>query len=88
MKHALRRILEKKSFVLIKKGLLVVIACLGSPHSLTQCLKIQREQKIRRQVNPSHFTKFGKIRRNSEKFDRNAFDERKEQEFFGNTKIG
>jgi hypothetical protein len=32
--------------------------------------------------------KFGKIRRNSGKFDRNAFDERKEQEFFENTKIG
>jgi hypothetical protein len=49
--------------------------------STAQCLKIQREQKIRRQSNPSHFTKFGKIRRNLGKFDRNAFDERKEQEF-------
>jgi hypothetical protein len=44
----------------------------------TQCLKIRREQKIRRQANPSHFTKFEKIRWNSGKFDRNAFDGRKE----------
>jgi hypothetical protein len=58
------------------------------PRSGDQCLKIRREQKIRRQVNPSRFIKFGKIQRNSEKIDRNAFDERKEQEFFENTKIG
>jgi hypothetical protein len=31
---------------------------------------------------------FYKIRRNSGKFDRNAFDERKEHEIFENTKIG
>jgi hypothetical protein len=37
---------------------------------------------------PSHFTKFEKIRRNSKKIDRNAFDKRKEQDFFENTKIG
>jgi hypothetical protein len=32
---------------------------------LNQCLKIQREQKIRRQANPSHFTKFSEIREKS-----------------------
>jgi uncharacterized C2H2 Zn-finger protein len=53
----------------------------------TQCLKIRQEQKIRRQVNSSHFTKFRKIQRNLKKFDRNAFDEQKEQGFFENTKI-
>jgi hypothetical protein len=36
----------------------------------------------------SHFIKFGKIWQNSGKFDWNAFDEQKEQEFFENTKIG
>jgi hypothetical protein len=50
-----------------------------------QRLKIRREQKIQRQANLSHFTKF---RKNSGKFDRNAFDEQKEQEFFENMKIG
>jgi hypothetical protein len=60
----------------------------GDTCTLDQCLKIRREQKIQRQANPSHFTKFGKIWRNLGKFDRNAFDERKEQEFFENTKIG
>jgi hypothetical protein len=39
-------------------------------------------KKIWRQVNPSHFTKFRKIRRNLEKFSRNVFDERKEHDFF------
>jgi hypothetical protein len=53
-----------------------------------QRLKIRREQKIQRQANLSHFTKFGKIQWNSGKFDRNAFDERKEHEFFENMKIG
>jgi hypothetical protein len=48
------------------------------PRSGDQCLKIRREQKIWRQANPSHFTKFGKIRQNSGKFDQNTFDERKE----------
>jgi flagellar biosynthesis chaperone FliJ len=57
----------------------------GEPH---QCLKIWQEKKIERQVNPLHFTKFEKIQRNSEKIDQNAFDERKEPEFFENTKIG
>jgi hypothetical protein len=40
----------------------------------------------------SEFVAFYKIQkkkqRNSGKFDRNAFDERKEQEFFENMKIG
>jgi hypothetical protein len=34
------------------------------------------------EANPLHFIKFKKIQRNSEKFDRNAFDERKEHDFF------
>jgi hypothetical protein len=46
MKHALRRVLEKKSFVLIKKGLLVVIACLGSPHSLTLMLSLKAAKEF------------------------------------------
>jgi hypothetical protein len=36
----------------------------------------------------SYFIKFGKIQQNSGKFDQNAFDERKKQKFFKNTKIG
>jgi uncharacterized C2H2 Zn-finger protein len=55
----------------------------------SRCLKIRREQKKNwRQVNPSYFIKFEKFWQNLEKFNRNAFDERKEQEFFENTKIG
>jgi hypothetical protein len=46
------------------------------------------EQKIRSQVNLSHFTKYEKIQQNLRKFDQNAFDERTEQEFFENMKIG
>jgi hypothetical protein len=46
--------------------------------------KFVGNKKIR---NPSHFIKFRKIRWNLEKFGRNAFDERKEQRFFENTKI-
>jgi hypothetical protein len=39
-------------------------------------------------VNVLHFIKSENIQWNSEKFSRNVFDERKEQEFFENTKIG